>query len=300
MLLCAGSAAADTVIPYTLNGSWANQIFPDGCGTLSDNPSGGVKVSIDVPAGVDDGGLLHSKQGLTGYSLENDGFIQLEYSSLSSNISGAQTTLDILVDIQFNNVDDSESSMAIRLRQKNGLLSFKTWFSGESNEVSAPDGLLFSSGALGFYSDGSQAFPYFKDSEGKVLYPFADWSWDISGITGSSNYIIDNDFDADTNDGGSVLASANFDQVVYGGGSPASIPPAALDDSDTDDSDTNNTDDTDTTEKSDAENDETTPASGGGGGGGCFMTTASAGSAIPSMIPMITAAFISFFRKVRQ
>ena len=55
---------------------------------------------------------------------------------------------------------------------------------------------------------------YFKDVEGNFLYPFSDW--DISGIIGTHGFSVDNDFEAQTLNGGTVAASVNLEQVVYG------------------------------------------------------------------------------------
>ena len=79
---------ADTVIPYELNNGWTyEEGYPDTL-LLTANPSGGIIVNINIPTGIDDGGLVASRHDLPDYSLHDHGFIQLEFSSFSSEITG--------------------------------------------------------------------------------------------------------------------------------------------------------------------------------------------------------------------
>ncbi|MFC1792020.1 hypothetical protein ACFL3Q_00350 [Planctomycetota bacterium] len=76
---------------------------------------------------------------------------------------------------------------------------------------------------MGLYSDGSLVLPYFMDASGSVLYPFDPW--DVSGIIGTHEYSVDNDFEGVTTAGGTVIASVNLERVVYDLGSPIILPP---------------------------------------------------------------------------
>jgi hypothetical protein len=66
-------------------------------------------------------------------------------------------------------------------------------------------------------------FPYFIDAAGSVVSPFV--VWDVSGITGTHNYRCDNDFEGSTMTGGTIIASVNLEQVVYGPGNPFTTEP---------------------------------------------------------------------------
>jgi len=218
---------ADTVIPYSLNSGWTYTEGSPGTLSLTANPSGGIIVSINLPTGIDDGGLVASMHDVPDYSLRNHGFIQLEYSSFSSEITGNPEGLDLCLEIKFDYDDPLYHEMAIVVSQDAGESFFGTWFGtqGYSSyyETPVPDGLSLAEGALGLYSDGSLVLPYFMDAAGSVLYPFA--AWDVSGITGTHEYFVDNDLEGTTMAGGSIIASVNLERVVYGPGPPPISPP---------------------------------------------------------------------------
>jgi len=233
--LLAGSAvAANTIIPYTLTTEWTPPIMWDGGWTyleyspgtlwLTANPSGGITASINVPTGIggEGGGLGGSRHDLAGYSLHDQGFIQLEYSSFSSMITGNPEGLELCLEIEFDDEHDVSYETGIEVWQDARGSFFGTWFEVEEDrpyyQTPIPDGLSVAEGALGLYSDGSLVLPYFMDATGSVLYPFA--AWDVSGITGTDEYRVDNDLTGTTGTGGTVVASANLERVVYGPGGP--------------------------------------------------------------------------------
>lgn len=228
----AGSAvAANTVIPYTLNSGWIYTEGYPGTLLLTANPSGGIIASINIPTGIDDGGLVASRHDLPGYLLHNQGFIQLEYSSLSSVLTGTPEGPSLCLEIEFRDAGNVRYEMGIDLSQDAGGYSFETWFAEDGGfdygyETPIPDGLSIAEGALGFYSNGLLVFPYFMDAADTVLYPFA--AWEVSGITGTHSYRCDNDFEGYTMAGETIIASVNLEQVVYGLGNPPIPAPGAI------------------------------------------------------------------------
>ncbi len=208
--------AAYTVIPYTLTIDWTYEEGYPGTLWLTANPSGGIIADIDVPTDIEDGGLVASRHDVPDFSLHNHGFIQLEYSSFSSEITGDSEDLglSLCLEIEFDDAGDVPYEMAISLEQDDGGSFFGTWFDSSYYTTPVPDGLSLAEGALGLYSDGSLVLPYFIDAAGFVLYPFA--AWDVSGITGTHEYRVDNDFEGTTTDGGTIIASVNLERVVYG------------------------------------------------------------------------------------
>jgi len=220
-------ASADTVIEYTLDGDWIYEQKYVGTLSLTDNPSGGITANINVPNGIDDGGLTASRHDLPGFSIANDGFIELYYSSLTSTITG-DADFSLCLEVEFYD-EYSSYEIAIVIGQSGGSSNFETWFIEDSYsdfdyyyEEPIPDGLLMNESALGLYSHDSFVSPYFKDVEGNLLYPFSDC--DISEIGGMDGFRVDNDFEAWTSDDGTVNASVNLRQVVYGPGHPVPIP----------------------------------------------------------------------------
>ena len=225
----AGSAvAANTVIPYTLTTEWTPPIMWDNGWTyleyspgtlwLTANPSGGIIASIDVPTGIggEGGGLGGSRHYLPDYSLHNHGFIQLEYSSFSSEMTGNPEGVELCLEIMFHDADNVDYEMAIVVLQDAGGSFLGTWFDiggGPYYTTPVPDGLSITEGALGLYSNGSLVFPYFMDATGSVVSPFVVWN--VSGITGTKDYRVDNDFEGTTTAGGTIIASVNLEQVVY-------------------------------------------------------------------------------------
>ena len=221
-------ASADTFIEYTIDGDWTYNEGYAGTLALTDNPSGGIIANINVPSGIDDGGLTASRHDLPGFSMANNGFIELDYKSLTSDITG-NADLALCIEVEFYDSQSIRYQMAMEIWQENGAREMGTWFEKDSGfddyfEVPIPDGLLINEGALGLYFHDSSVSPYFKDVLGNVLYPFSDW--DISQIDDMHNFSVDNDFEADTSDGGTVMASVNLERVVYGQGQPVPIPGA--------------------------------------------------------------------------
>ncbi|HNS21947.1 MAG TPA: PEP-CTERM sorting domain-containing protein [Sedimentisphaerales bacterium] len=226
--LLAGSTAAGTVIDYVLDGGWTYEEGYPGTLWLEENPSGGIIANVDQPVGIEDGGLVASRHALPGYSLSDAGFIQLEYSSLSSVVTD-EAGLGLVLELEFYDASLLQYEMAMGIWLTEEGTEFETWFDTDMGgfdyyiEIPAPDGLSFSGGALGLYSDGSQVLPYFKDAAGSTFYPFP--AWDISGLVGTHSYSVDNDFEAETIDGGTAAGSVNLKRVVYG---PPVPEPASL------------------------------------------------------------------------
>ena len=75
ILFIVGSASADTHIEYTMDGDWFYESEDWSTLSLSNNPSYGINVTIDVPTGMEEGGLSASRHDLPGFSLENDGLL---------------------------------------------------------------------------------------------------------------------------------------------------------------------------------------------------------------------------------
>ena len=235
LIICSSavSSSADTYfIEYTLDGDWIYEQEYAGTLSLSDNPSGGITATINVPSGMDEGGLSASRHNLPVFSIDDDGFIELDYRSLTSTITG-NADFSLYLEVEFFDSESIRYQIAIGIWQSVGSSGIDTWFEKDSGfdyyyEVPIPDGLSINEGALGFYCHDSYVSPYFKDVEGNVLYPFSDW--DISQINGMHGFSVDNDFEAYTLDGGTVIASVNLEQVVYGSG----YPPAWYGDHDSD------------------------------------------------------------------
>ena len=231
LIICSlvASASADTYfIEYTLDDDWIYKQEYVGTLSLSDNPSGGITATINVPSGIDDGGLTASRHDLAGFSMGNYGFIELDYSSLTSTISGTTAYLGLCLEVEFYDSESNRYQIAMAIGQSSGSLNFETWLAKDSgfdyyDEVPIPDGLATNEGVLGLYWHDTYVSAYFKDVGGNVLYPFLDW--DMSQIVGTHDFSVDNDFEADTLDGGTVIASVNLEQVVYGHGSPLSDEP---------------------------------------------------------------------------
>jgi hypothetical protein len=221
----AGSALAYTSIEYTLDGDWVYEEGYPGTLNLSENPSGGIIATIQVPAGLDDSGLSASRHELPGFSLDHNIFIELEYSSLTFTINDPAASMDIALEVEFfdSNFNDYEIGMAISL--SNDTMVFGTWFQDDVNfeysyEVSI-EGTSINEGSLGLYFHGNHVSAYFKDAENNIEYPFPI-DWDISQIAGAHDFWVDNDFEADTSEveekfdnGTIVLASVNLERVVF-------------------------------------------------------------------------------------
>ena len=223
----AGSTVADTVIPYTLTNGWTYEAVDWTTLVLTENPPSGIIASIDIPTGIDDGGLQTSRHDVVGYSLHNGGFIQLEYSSLSSVITGNPEGLDLCLELEFSDAGNIFYEIGMEVWQCSGGYSFETWFDvaggGPYYKTPVPDGISVAEGALGLYNNGSLIFPYFIDAAGSVVSPFVVWN--ISGITGTKDYRVDNEFEGSTTAGGTITASVNLVKVVHGPGNPFTIEP---------------------------------------------------------------------------
>jgi len=200
-----------------LGGGWIYEQDAIGTLALSDNPTGGVTAAINVPSGLI-GGLSGSRHSLPGFSLIDGVFIELEYSSLSSTIDGDAAYLDLILELEFYDSESNFYEIAMDISQEGGRLSFESWVGEEFVVTPVPNEIATNQGALGLYVTDTTVMPYFKDAGGNLTFPFA--GWDISQIIGAHDFSVDNDFEAFTLDGGSVLASVNLERVVYGVSSP--------------------------------------------------------------------------------
>ncbi|MBU1056544.1 MAG: VPLPA-CTERM sorting domain-containing protein [Proteobacteria bacterium] len=223
-----GAASANTVIDYTLSDGWTYESKYPATLSLSNHPSGGITANINVGSGIVDGGLTASIHDLPGFSIFNDGFIQLEYGSLTRTISGSASS-SLNLELEFYDSSDTRNQIGISLWMYNGLLGFGTWFENDlgldlSLGEPVPIGLSAEEGALGLYFHDSSVSPYFKDIDSNVIYPLADW--DLSAISAMSLPSVDNDFEAETIGGGTVMGSVNLQRIVYGSGAPA--PPVPI------------------------------------------------------------------------
>lgn len=220
LMVCflAGSAIANTYIEYTLDGDWIYEEDYPGTLLLSENPSGGITATINVPSGSE-GGLAASRHDLPGFALDNNKFIELEYSSLTSTITGITASLSLCLEVEFFDFQFNTYEISMAFGYTNELRMFATWFQDDGNfeyhqDKPIPDGLLINEGTLGLYFHDNYVTAYFRDLDNNFLYPFSDW--DISQIVGTNGFSVDNDFEASTLDGGTVLASVNLKQVVFG------------------------------------------------------------------------------------
>ena len=227
VFFCAGSSSADTVIEYTLNGGgWSYEAeIPSTLLSLSDNPSGGVSVTINVDSYISDGGLTASKHELPGFNITSDTFIELSYNSLTSEVSGDSALLSLCIELEFIDSDFNSSSIAMAIGKRNGSWAYVTWFKKDgdgsfniSYDEPIPSGQSLNEGALGLYFHGNFVSAYFKDAKKNIFYPFVDW--DISQINGPNSFEVDNDFEAATPLGGTVSGSIVLKHVIYGVGSP--------------------------------------------------------------------------------
>jgi hypothetical protein len=209
----AGSALANTYIEYTLDGDWIYDEEGEGTLTLSDNPSGGITATINVPA-FTEGGLGASRHDLIGFTLDNNIFIELDYKSLNYIITGPTAHLTLVLEVEFFNSESFNYQISMKIRQSKESRYFETCIEDYCKEEPIPEGLLINDGALGLYFHGHYVSAYFKDVEDNILYPFLDW--DISQNEGTYGFSVDNDFEASTLDGGTVEASVNLKRVIYG------------------------------------------------------------------------------------
>lgn len=212
------STSTATTIEYALDGGWTYEQYSNTL-LLSDNPLGGVTATINVPSGIEDGGLIASRHSLLGFSLNNFWFIALEYSSLSSTVTGNAAYLDLNLELEFFNSESSFFQIGMNISQSAESVSFESWFEKDLEfdffvDAPVPDAILTNQGALGLYVSDDRVIPYFEDAAGNQTFPFLGWN--ISQIIGAKNFGVDNDFEAYTLDGGSVLASVNLERVVYG------------------------------------------------------------------------------------
>ena len=212
------STSPAATIEYALGGGWTYEQYSDTL-LLSDNPLGGVSATINVPSDIEDGGLIASRHSLLGFSLNNFRFIELEYSSLSSTVIGNAAFLDFNLELEFFDSEDSFFEIAMNISQSAESVSFESWFQKDSEfsffvDAPVPDAIMTNQGTLGLYVSDDRVIPYFEDATGNQMFPFEGWN--ISQIIGAKNFAVDNDFEACTLDGGSVVASVNLERVVYG------------------------------------------------------------------------------------
>lgn len=214
------SAFASTSIEYSLESDWIYEEEYPGTLLLSENPSGGITAAINVPSGIEDGGLTASRHDLPGFSIDNDNiFVELEYSSLTYNITGDTASFSLCLELEFLDSNFNRYEMAMALGQGNGSLFFETWFQDDTyfeyyQTKPILVGIAVNKGVLGLYFRGNYVSPYFKDVENNsLIYPFSDWN--ISQIVGTHDFRVDNDFEAYTPEGGTVLGSVNLKKVFF-------------------------------------------------------------------------------------
>ena len=232
IMLCSFTvtASADTIIEYALGGGWIYEEGHPNTLLLTDNSPDGVTATINVPSGIENGGLTASRHSLLGFSPINYGFIELQYSSLSSTVIGNAAYLDLNLELEFFDSDSNSYQIRMNISQSAEAAYFESWFEKDSEidlsvDALVPDTIMTNQGALGLYLSDGFLNPYFKDMDGNQTFPFL--GWDVSQIIAAQNFWVDNDFEAYTPDGGSVLASVNLERVVYGVASPAPVPEPA-------------------------------------------------------------------------
>lgn len=225
------SASAETIIiEYELGGSWVyEQEHPETL-SLTSNPAGGVTATMNVPSGIEDGGLTASRHSLPGFSLSDHAFVELDYSFLSSSVSGVLAFQDLILELEFFDAANNFYEIAIGLTRGETGQAFESWFAGPNLDdfmgPSSTQGLATDQGTLGLSIIGNTVMPYFKDVVGQMIFPFSEISpgWDIAPIVGAHDFRVDNDFEGSTLGGGSVSATVTLERVVYGVASPVPEP----------------------------------------------------------------------------
>jgi hypothetical protein len=123
--------------------------------------------------------------------------------------------LDLVFELEFLDSTPEVHEIAMGLSQRAGQWNFETWLDEQFAEAPIPVGLSVAEGALGLEVTDNGVRPYFRDAGDTVVHPFAT-SWDVSPIGGVQNFSVDNDFEADTTQGGggAVVASVNLERVT--------------------------------------------------------------------------------------
>lgn len=207
------SSGFATTIEYDLGSGW---VYETGLGStlqVTDNPVRGVDISIDVPIGVEEGGLVASRHLLPDFTFGVDGFIELRWADYFSNVVGVNGA-SIALELEFLDVNNIRHELGVAIVPE----GFGSWLQNDSGSLELdvfqafPEALSILDGALGFIWSGDTIDVYFKYPDNSILYLT---SWNMGLFTGAHNFQLDNDFGANTEDAGSVQASVNFIEVVY-------------------------------------------------------------------------------------
>jgi len=210
---------AATVIDYDLGPGWTYETEGSPTTIIAEVPGGGVRIDINIPSATE-GGLGASRHSLPGLSFATDGFLELHYSDFSSNSVGAD--VNMVLEVEFLDTNNAFYELAIALIENDGDVSFLSWLQTEEAQCPAcgesatdsPVNVNAVDGILGIEWFSGSARVYFIDSQGEKTYPLAPW--DISGIIGAGSFAVDNDFEAITGIGESVVASVIFEHVQFG------------------------------------------------------------------------------------
>ncbi|BBO71402.1 hypothetical protein DSCA_53320 [Desulfosarcina alkanivorans] len=220
--LFAVTVLADEVV-YTLDGDWDYQTKVAGTYTLSVNPTGGVDVEIDVNSGIE-GGLSASRHVLSGFSINSDAYVELEFSALDYTVTSTEdTTVSLCLELEFSDDGGNEYELAMSVGANSEMTAFVTWYGDDNVEPNQmiPTSIPIQEGSLGLYFHDNSVSPYFRNSRNQIIYPFTDWN--ISSIVAPQSFAVDNDFEANTTTGGTVTGSVNLKRVVFGQGAPPSV-----------------------------------------------------------------------------
>jgi len=220
-----------TAIDYDLGGGWVYEEDYSNTLELSPAAGGGVTAEISVQDGIDDGGLTASRHGLPGFQWTNHSFLELQYTSLTTTVNGENAYADLNLELEFTDSSMNEYQVATNISQYQDSVYFETWFeisTGFSSYVkmAIDDQITLDNGALGLYILDGIMHPYFKEIDEVHFLPFI--GWDISQIISPQDFVVDNDFEAYTLDGGSVFGSVNLDRIVYGVASSIPEPSSLL------------------------------------------------------------------------
>jgi hypothetical protein len=210
-------AQAVTIIEYNLGPGWTYSFDPST--TAIDEVPSGVRVDFNIPSATE-GGLGASRHALPDLSFATDGFLELHYSDFSSNSVGVDVY--IALEVEFLDTNNAFYELAIALFQNEEGVGFESWLQTEEAQCPAcgesatdsPVNVNAVDGILGIEWYSGSALVYFIDSQGEKTYPLAPW--DISGIIGAESFAVDNDFEAITGIGESVVASIIFEHVQFG------------------------------------------------------------------------------------
>lgn len=218
-------------ILYDLGPGWSYLADFPATLTLTELPNAGVKVDMNVPENLNRGGLSESRHDLPGLIFDADNFVQLHYSSYSVT-TAAGASPEITLGLEFRDTNDDLYELGLTLTDNGGTLNFDGSLEcgscipeiSQTHLANLPaTSLDIEQGSLGVARYGNRVLFYLIDKNDTLVFPLD--SFDVSQITGAHSFQVDNDFEALTGAGESVVASVVFEKVEYDAGGPRAPPP---------------------------------------------------------------------------